>query len=69
MSDQEKLSWWQVLKSTLMAFLGVQSEEARIRDTQHDNLKPFIAMGLLMTIVLVLVLVVTVKVILHFAGV
>jgi hypothetical protein len=69
MSDDEKLGWWQVFKSTAMSFLGVQSEAARIRDTQHDNLKPFIVMGILMTIGFVLGLVVVVKVILHFAGV
>jgi hypothetical protein len=52
-----------------MSFLGVQSEEARIRDTQHDNLKPFIVMGIVMTVGLVLGLVAVVKVILHYAGV
>ena len=69
MSDDEKLGWWQVFKSTAMSFFGVQSEAARIRDTQHDNLKPFIVMGILMTIGLVLGLIAVVKLILHFAGV
>lgn len=68
-NDAKKLSWWQVFKATMMSFLGVQSEEARIRDTEHDNLKPFIVMGIVMTIVFVLVLVVIVQLILHFAGV
>ncbi len=69
MSDNEELGWWQVFKSTAMSFLGVQSEEARIRDTKHDNLKPFIVMGILMTVGLVLGLIAVVKVILYFAGV
>ena len=69
MSDNEELGWWQVFKSTAMSFLGVQSEEARIRDTKHDNLKPFIVMGILLTVGLVLGLIAVVKVILYFAGV
>ena len=69
MSDDEKLGWWQVFKSTAMSFLGVQSEEARIRDTKHDNLKPFIVMGIVMTIGMVLGLIAVVQIILHYAGV
>lgn len=69
MSDDDKLTWWQVFKGTFMSFLGVQSEDARIRDTKHDNLKPFIVMGILMTVAFVLGLIVIVKVILHYAGV
>lgn len=68
-TNKEKLKWWQVFKSTMMSFLGVQSEEARLRDTQHDNLKPFIVMGLVMTIFFVLLLIGIVQVILHFAGI
>ncbi len=67
--DNNRLSWWQVFKATMMSFLGVQSEQARIRDTQHDSLKPFIIMGIAMTVVFVLLLVGLVQLILYLAGV
>ena len=70
-SDSEedmRLSFWQLLKSTFSAFLGVQSTANRERDFKHGKLSHFIWMGLLFGLVFVLTLIGVVQVVMHFAS-
>ncbi|MFZ9036765.1 MAG: DUF2970 domain-containing protein [Gammaproteobacteria bacterium] len=66
--EERNLSFWQLLKSTLSAFIGVQSNANRERDFKHGKVSHFIWMGLLFGLVFVLTLVGVVQVVLHFAG-
>ena len=63
-----KLSFWQLLKSTFSAFIGVQSNANRERDFQHGRISHFIWMGVLFGIVFVLTIVGVVQLVLHFAS-
>ena len=63
-----KLGFWQLLKSTLSAFIGVQSNANRERDFSHGKFSHFIWMGLLFGIVFVLTLVGVVQLVLHLAS-
>ena len=68
-TDEERhLSFWQLLKSTLSAFIGVQSNANRERDFKHGKVSHFIWMGLLFGLVFVLTLMGVVQLVLHFAG-
>ena len=70
-SDSEedmRLSFWQLLKSTLSAFLGVQSTANRERDFRHGKLSQFIWMGLLFGLAFVLTLIGVVQLVMHFAS-
>ena len=66
--EEMQLSFWQLLKSTLSAFLGVQSTANRERDFRHGKLSHFIWMGLLFGLVFVLTLIGVVQVVMHFAS-
>jgi uncharacterized membrane protein len=72
--DQEKaeqpasLSFWQLVKSTLAAFIGVQSNANRERDFQHGKISQFIWMGLLFGLIFVLTIIGVVQLVLHFAA-
>lgn len=66
--EERNLSFWQLLKSTLSAFIGVQSNANRERDFTHGKVSHFIWMGLLFGLVFVLTLVAVVQLVLHFAG-
>ena len=66
--EERNLSFWQLLRSTLSAFIGVQSNANRERDFKHGKVSHFIWMGLLFGLVFVLTLVGVVQVVLHFAG-
>jgi diacylglycerol kinase len=70
-SDSEEdmqLGFWQLLKSTLSAFLGVQSTANRERDFRHGKLSHFIWMGLLFGLAFVLTLIGVVQLVMHFAS-
>ena len=68
-TEEEKyLSFWQLLKSTMSAFIGVQSNANRERDFKHGKISHFIWMGLLFGLTFVLTLVAVVQLVLHFAG-
>jgi len=69
-SSEEKvyLSFWQLLKSTLSAFIGVQSNANRERDFKHGKVSHFIWMGLLFGLTFVLTLVGVVQLVMHFTG-
>ncbi|HKJ94572.1 MAG TPA: DUF2970 domain-containing protein [Gammaproteobacteria bacterium] len=62
------MSVWEVAKSTMAAFLGVQTEEARRRDFTHGNPAAFIIAGIVGTVIFILVLVAVVSIVLHSAG-
>jgi hypothetical protein len=55
---------WQVVKSVLAAFLGVQSNQNRERDFTHGSAGMFIAVGLGMTLLFVLAVWAVVKLVL-----
>ena len=63
-----ELSFWQLVRSTLSAFIGVQSNANRERDFRHGKISQFIWMGLLFAVVFVLTLVGVVQLVLHFAA-
>ena len=66
--EQAQLSFWQLLKSTFSAFLGVQSNANRERDFTQGKMSHFIWMGLLFGVVFVLTIIGVVQLVLHFTG-
>lgn len=62
------LTTWQIVKSSLAAAIGVQTEEARQRDFTEGRAGPFIIAGIVFTAVFVLVLVLVVRVVISNAG-
>lgn len=58
---EKKLSVWQVMKSTLAAAFGVQTEAARQRDFSQGSAGAFIIAGLVFTAAFVVILVVIVQ--------
>ncbi len=66
--SERELTFGQLVKSTLAAFIGVQSNANRERDFKHGKMSHFIWMGLLFGLLFVLTLVGIVQVVLHFAG-
>ena len=65
MSDKkpQRPTPWQIIKSLLAGFMGVQSQEARERDFTHGNPAVYIIGGLVFTILFVVILVVIVNII------
>ena len=66
--EDEGVSFWQMLKSTMSAFIGVQSNSNRERDFKHGKMSHFIWMGLLFGALFVATLVGVVQLVLHFTG-
>ena len=66
--NEVQLTFWQLLKSTLSAFIGVQSNANRERDFKHGKVSHFIWMGLLFGLVFVLTLVGVVQLVLYFTS-
>jgi hypothetical protein len=66
--EEMQLSFWQLLKSTLSAFVGVQSNANRERDFKHGKLSHFIWMALLFGLVFVLTLLGVVQLVMHLAA-
>jgi len=62
------LSFWELVKSTSSAFVGVQSNANRERDFSRGKLSHFIWMGLLFGLLFVLTLIGVVQLVLHFSG-
>ena len=67
-NEEAPLRFWDLVKSTLSAFLGVQSNANRERDFRRGKLSHFIWMGLLFGLLFVLTLVGVVQLVLHFTG-
>ena len=67
-NENRQVGFLDLVKSTLSAFLGVQSNANRERDFQHGKMSHFIWMGLLFGLLFVLTLVGVVQLVLHFTG-
>lgn len=52
--EQKKLSFFQVLKSVLSSFIGIQNDRTRERDFSHGRARDFIFIGILLTVLFVL---------------
>jgi hypothetical protein len=50
MMEVEMKDWVRAVLSVLSAFLGVQSEENRVRDFEQGRFSVFVVAGLLMTV-------------------
>lgn len=59
---------WEVCKSVLMSFFGVQKESVRRRDFEKGRPLHFIIAGIVFTALFIAFLYGLVKLILHFAG-
>ncbi|HEY3487204.1 MAG TPA: DUF2970 domain-containing protein [Gammaproteobacteria bacterium] len=69
MSERKKsIGVWEVCKSTLMSFLGVQKESVRKRDFETGRPLHFIVSGIVFTLLFIAILYGIVQLILHFAG-
>lgn len=66
---QERVGFWDVVKSVLAAFFGVQSARNRERDFRYGKPIHFILVGLLATLLFVLTVYGVVRLILWLAGV
>lgn len=68
--DKQKsgIGIWEICKSVLMSFLGVQKESVRRRDFEKGKPAHFIVAGIFFTALFIVILYGTVKLILHFAG-
>ena len=62
------LGFWELVKSTSSAFIGVQSNANRERDFSRGKISHFIWMGLLFGLLFVGTLVGVVQLVLHFTG-
>ena len=62
------LSFWELVKSTSSAFLGVQSNTNRERDFSRGKLSHFIWMGVMFGLLFVLTILGVVQLVLHFTG-
>ena len=60
-------STWQVFKSVMASFFGVQNEQTRQRDFSHGRPGQFIGSGLMLTGAFIAIIYLTVQVILYFA--
>jgi hypothetical protein len=66
--DKVTISFWQLLLSTLSAFIGVQSNANRERDFKHGKISHFIAIGILFGITFVLTIITVVKIVITSVG-
>jgi len=62
-SDQQP-SLWQIIMSVMAAFLGVQNDKNRQRDFAGGNIKIYIIVGIIATVLLVLGLIAVVNLVL-----
>jgi len=67
-NENIQISFWQLLLSTLSAFIGVQSNANRERDFKHGKISHFIAIGLLFGLAFVLTIVGVVQIVMHVTG-
>ncbi|MDH5355246.1 MAG: DUF2970 domain-containing protein [Gammaproteobacteria bacterium] len=62
------ITFWQLLKSTLSAFIGVQSNANRERDFKHGKVFHFIGIGLLFGLLFICTIVTVVQIVMHVTG-
>jgi hypothetical protein len=65
----EKPGFMDIVKSTLAAGLGVQSNKNRERDFKHGSIKTFAVAGIIFTVIFIAVVITVVKIVLKSAGV
>jgi len=63
-----QISFWQLLMSTLSAFIGVQSNANRERDFKHGKISHFIGIGLLFGLVFVCTIIGVVQIVMSVTG-
>lgn len=68
-SEDQKPNFWQIVFSTLAAFLGVQSNKNRVRDFKYGNIYTYVVSGLIFTIIFIFCVVSVVKMVLSNAGI
>lgn len=66
--EEREPSFWQIVLSTMSAFLGVQSNKNRVRDFKHGNIYAYIVAGLIFTTIFIGCIVLTINVVLSNAG-
>jgi hypothetical protein len=66
--DDQSLSFGELVKSVLMAFLGVQSENNRARDFSKGKLSHFIIIGLMLGLLFILTIVGVVNLVINLAS-
>jgi hypothetical protein len=68
-SDESiQISFWQLLLSTMSAFIGVQSNANRERDFKYGKISHFIAIGLLFGLVFVCTIIGVVQIVMSVTG-
>ncbi len=65
--DGPNPSTWEVFKSVMASFFGVQKEEIRQRDFTHGKPSQFIIIGLVLTIAFIVIIYYLVKLILYLS--
>jgi len=63
-----QISFLQLLKSTMSAFIGVQSNANRERDFKHGKISHFIGIGLLFGLLFICTIVGVVPIVIHTTG-
>lgn len=66
--DEIHITFAQLLKSTLSAFIGVQSNENRERDFKHGKVSHFIGIGVLFGLLFIGTIVTVVQIVIHVTG-
>ena len=66
--ENMQISFFQLFKSTMSAFIGVQSNANRERDFKHGKISQFIGIGLLCGLLFVSTIIGVVQVVIHMAG-
>lgn len=62
--DELAPSFWQMVGSTMLSFLGVSKESRRKRDFQHGNPKVFIMTGFILALLFIFLVMGVVKMVL-----
>jgi len=65
--DEGSLGLFQVLKSVMSSFIGVQNTATRERDFKRGRARDFILVGILLTVAFILAVYGLVKLVMHFA--
>lgn len=66
--EEKAPSFWQIVFSTMSAFLGVQSNKNRVRDFKHGNFLAYVVSGLIFTAIFIFCVISVVKLVLSNAG-
>lgn len=62
--EEKKPGFWQIVMSTLAAFIGVQSNKNRERDFKHGSIGVYITAGIIFVAVFIAVIITIVKLVL-----